>query len=259
MTRPSVDVLARPRVRRLRRRPAAVARAGRRERRRRCSTSARGTGRVALDLARRGHEVVALDRDPELLAALRERARAGCPSRRSRPTRATSTSAAASRSSSCRCRRSSCSAARRAARGFLACARAHLAPGGLLAAALADALEAFDDEHDEPPQPDVREVGRRRSTPAARSRSATSATRVAIERLREIVAPRRRRAPSADDVVELDRVERRRARGRGGAARPARRARARGSPQTDEYVGSDGGDAPCLSGRCASARCIPTS
>lgn len=33
-----------------------------------------GTGRVALHLARRGHRVVGLDRDAELLAALRERA-----------------------------------------------------------------------------------------------------------------------------------------------------------------------------------------
>ena len=33
-----------------------------------------GTGRVALHLARRGHEVIGLDRDPELLAALAERA-----------------------------------------------------------------------------------------------------------------------------------------------------------------------------------------
>jgi len=32
-----------------------------------------GTGRVALHLARRGHDVIGLDRDPELLAALRER------------------------------------------------------------------------------------------------------------------------------------------------------------------------------------------
>ncbi|MFL5873989.1 MAG: class I SAM-dependent methyltransferase [Solirubrobacterales bacterium] len=32
-----------------------------------------GTGRVALHLARRGHRVVGLDRDPELLAALAER------------------------------------------------------------------------------------------------------------------------------------------------------------------------------------------
>jgi SAM-dependent methyltransferase len=33
-----------------------------------------GTGRVALHLARRGHEVIGLDRNPELLAVLRERA-----------------------------------------------------------------------------------------------------------------------------------------------------------------------------------------
>nr|MDQ6915231.1 class I SAM-dependent methyltransferase [Actinomycetota bacterium] len=35
-----------------------------------------GTGRVALDLARRGYDVVALDRDAELLAALEARAHA---------------------------------------------------------------------------------------------------------------------------------------------------------------------------------------
>jgi SAM-dependent methyltransferase len=33
-----------------------------------------GTGRVTLHLARRGHEVIGLDRDPELLAVLRKRA-----------------------------------------------------------------------------------------------------------------------------------------------------------------------------------------
>ena len=37
----------------------------------RCSTSAPGTGRMALELAREGHEVIALDLDAELLAALR--------------------------------------------------------------------------------------------------------------------------------------------------------------------------------------------
>ena len=34
-----------------------------------------GTGRTALALAREGHEVVAIDRDDELLSQLRERAR----------------------------------------------------------------------------------------------------------------------------------------------------------------------------------------
>ena len=35
-----------------------------------------GTGRVALDLARRGHDVTAIDSDPELVAELAGRARA---------------------------------------------------------------------------------------------------------------------------------------------------------------------------------------
>ena len=36
-----------------------------------------GTGRVALDLARAGHAVTALDREPELLAALARARRGG--------------------------------------------------------------------------------------------------------------------------------------------------------------------------------------
>ena len=64
-----------------------------------------GTGRVTLDLARGGVAVIALDRDPVLLAALRERAGRGAGRDRGRPTRATSPSTARSRSSSRRCRR----------------------------------------------------------------------------------------------------------------------------------------------------------
>ena len=86
--------LARPRVRRLRRRPAAVARARRAPglagaRRRRGHRARRAPPR------RRGHEVVALDRERELLEALRERA-AGLAITPSPPTRATSPSIAAS-------------------------------------------------------------------------------------------------------------------------------------------------------------------
>ena len=64
--------LARRRVRRLRRRPRAVVRARRRGGRARCSTSAAGTGRVALHLAARGpSRSRRVDRDDDLLAALR--------------------------------------------------------------------------------------------------------------------------------------------------------------------------------------------
>ena len=195
-----------------------------------------GTGRVALDLAGRGHPVVALDREPALVAALRERAaRAGAPVQ------------------------AVCADARDFALGrrfplvlvpmqtvqllggasgraaFLRCARAHLEPGGLLAVALADALEGFDAEHDEPPLPDLREVDGvvYASRPVA---VRDEGAQVAIERIRETVDPGGRRIVQ-DDVVRLDRLD---------AAGLAAEAAAVGLwaesprriPATDEYVGS---------------------
>src|SRR5262249_35389468 len=41
---------------------------------------------------------------------------------------------------------------------FLRCALTHLEPGGLVAAALADAMDCFDDEHDTPPPPDACDI-----------------------------------------------------------------------------------------------------
>jgi SAM-dependent methyltransferase len=82
-----------------------------------------GTGRVTLDLARKGHRVVALDREPQFLETLRSRAGkldvetvAGDAGGFELPARR-------SGSSSPRCRRSSCSAPP-GARGCCA-ARAH--------------------------------------------------------------------------------------------------------------------------------------
>ncbi len=116
-----------------------------------------GTGRVALDLARAGHRVIALDRDPELLEALARRASGvdvttvaadardfelperfpliivpmqtiqllGGPDGRAR---------------------------------FLACARRHLLPGGAVAIAIAEVLEPYEVTDGLPaPLPDVRE------------------------------------------------------------------------------------------------------
>jgi SAM-dependent methyltransferase len=162
-----------------------------------------GTGRVAIDLARRGHEVVALDRDAALLGALRDRG-AGL---------ALSAVAADARDFDLGRRFALIvvpmqtvqllgGAAGRAR--FLERVREHLAPGGLLAAALADALEAFDSEHDLPPMPDLREVGGvvYASRPVA---VRDLGDRAAIERVREVVAPDGTRTVS-DDVVELDRL-----------------------------------------------------
>jgi SAM-dependent methyltransferase len=163
-----------------------------------------GTGRVALDLARRGHEVVALDREPALLDALRERG-AGLP---------VSAVAADARDFALDRRfplvvvpmqTLQLLGGRDGRARFLGRARVHLATGGLLAVALADALEAFDAEHDEPPVPDLREVGGvvYASRPVA---IRDLGDRAAIERVREVVARDGTRTVS-DDVVELDRVD----------------------------------------------------
>lgn len=118
-----------------------------------------GSGRVALDLAARGHEVVALDLDAALLAALRERA-GGLP-----------VAAAQADMRAFQLGRHFAlilvpmqtvqllgSPAERAE--FLGCARRHAAPGGLLAMALADPFEGMspNDGPDELPVPDLREV-----------------------------------------------------------------------------------------------------
>jgi SAM-dependent methyltransferase len=163
-----------------------------------------GTGRVALDLARRGHEVVALDRDAALLGALRERggtlhvtaveadARDFDLGRRFPLILVPMQTVQLLGGPDGRAR-------------FLRRAREHLAPGGLLAAALADALEAFDAQHDVPPMPDLREVAGvvYASRPVA---VRDLGDRAAIERVREVVTGDGTRTVT-DDVVELDRVD----------------------------------------------------
>jgi SAM-dependent methyltransferase len=194
-----------------------------------------GTGRVALDLARRGSEVVALDADARLLAALEERA-SGLPVR---------TAAADARDFDLGERFGLVVVPMQTVQllggpagrdAFLTCARRHLQPGGVLAVALADALECFDSEHDQPPLPDVADVDGVLyfSRPVA---VRDEGARVAIERIRETVDRQGRRSAEGD-VVRLDRVD---------AAALEAEARAiglrvlprRSVPQTDEYVGSE--------------------
>jgi precorrin-6B methylase 2 len=102
-----------------------------------------GTGRVSLDLARRGHRVTALDSDPELLDELARRAEQ----------LPLSTVRADAREFELAQRFALCvvpmqtvqllggSAGRRA---FLARARSHLRPGGLLACAIVAEVEPLD-------------------------------------------------------------------------------------------------------------------
>jgi SAM-dependent methyltransferase len=193
-----------------------------------------GTGRVTLDLAARGHEVVALDRDEELLAALRERA----------GILPVATVRADARDFDLGRRfalivvpmQTVQLLGGRDERGrFLRCARAHLEPGGLLAVALADALEAFDAEHDEPPLPDMREIDGvvYASRPIAVRDEGEAAT---IHRIREVV-DRRGVRTEEHDVIRLDHLDPA-GLGAEAAAHGLRAVPLRRVEQTDEYVGS---------------------
>jgi SAM-dependent methyltransferase len=162
-----------------------------------------GTGRVALDLAREGHRVVALDTEPELLDALRERAgdlpvetavgdaRTMALGRRFglviAPMQTVQLLGAADG---------------RAA--FLRAAREHMLPGGTLAAAIAHPLEAFDGRDITPPPPDVGEAGGVRlvSRPVG---IRDEGERVALVRMREATAPDGTRSVH-EDVIHLHRV-----------------------------------------------------
>jgi SAM-dependent methyltransferase len=119
-----------------------------------------GTGRIALDLAARGIEVVALDSEAELLEALEARAAAAG--------LRVATICADARSFDLGERRFGLVAVPmqtlqllggvEGRAGFLRSAAAHLRPGGAIAAALADALDAFDGASDGLPEPDVATV-----------------------------------------------------------------------------------------------------
>ena len=193
-----------------------------------------GTGRIALDLARQGVEVVALDREEALLAVLRKRGEG----------LAVTTVAADARDYDLGRRFPLILAPMQTVQllggpegraAFLAAAAAHLTPGGLLACALADALDAFDAEHDLPPAPDQAEIDGvlyASHLIAVHDRG----DRAAIERVRSIEAPGR--APtSTTDIIELDRVEVGTLQAE--AARHGLRGEApRHIPETDEYLGS---------------------
>jgi SAM-dependent methyltransferase len=193
-----------------------------------------GSGRVALDLARLGHEVVALDRDAELLGALADRGR-------DLPVTAVVADArdfdlgrafglVLAPMQTVQLLGGAAGRAR-----FLAAARRHLAPGGLLAVALADAVEAFDDDRHEPPLPDLREVDGvvYASRPVA---VRDEGEQVAIERLREVVQRDGRRS-AEPDVVRLDRLDVPTL-GAEAAAHGLRALAPRRIPATEEHVGS---------------------
>lgn len=202
-----------------------------------CATSildlGAGTGRVALDLAHHGHEVVALDLEEELLAECRLRA-GDLPVRTVRadardfhlgerfdlilaPMQTVQLLGIAGRA------------------GMLRSVRRHLNPGGLCACALADALQAFDADHVAPPLPDVGRVdGTVYSSQPIALRD--EGARIVIERIRTTVAPGGRRTAEGDRIA-LDRLDAVTLEGEAAAA-GLRPLLPRDIEQTEDHVGS---------------------
>jgi len=162
-----------------------------------------GTGRVTLDLAAGGATVVALDVDAALLKALEHRA-AGLPVQ---TIVADARELALDRQFSLVLMPMQTLQLLGGPRGraaFLRRALEHLEPGRLLAAAVADAVDCFDDEHDLPPPPDSCEIGGVRYASQLLA-VVDEGGRAAIHRRRETIGPGRR-SKAHDVVVRLDRV-----------------------------------------------------
>ena len=162
-----------------------------------------GAGRVALDLARAGHDVTALDLDGELLAELS--ARAG---RDGVAIRIAQADAAGFELSGppfglilVPMQTVQLLPGRAARAAFLASARDHLASGGLVAVAVAEEFEPFeaDLEHPLPPDAAERDGWRYRSFPVA---IRMSGNRVVLERVRLMTAPDGT-TTSEDDAIAL--------------------------------------------------------
>ena len=196
-----------------------------------------GSGRVALDLAGAGHQVVALDVDAILLGALSAHAAAAG--------LAVETAEADARDFALGRRFPLVLAPMQTIQllggpdgraGLLRSAAAHLVPGGLLACALADAMEGFDAQHTEPPSPDVleRDGWVYASHPVAVRPEAGGTT---IERIRQTVSPDGTRTAEGD-VVRLDRLDGDTLEAEGVAAGFAAVGR-RFVEMTDEHVGSE--------------------
>ncbi|HEX7278997.1 MAG TPA: class I SAM-dependent methyltransferase [Solirubrobacterales bacterium] len=144
-----------------------------------------GTGRVALHLARRGHEVIGLDRDPELLAALESRGGRWPVSTLEADARSFELEEpAALVLAPTHLLQLLADPAERAE--CLSCIATSLEPGGLLAAVIIEAMPEPDGAP--PPLPDVREVdGWVYSSLAIEA--AIGPGEIIVRRLRQTVSP----------------------------------------------------------------------
>jgi len=191
-----------------------------------------GTGRVALRLAAAGYEVTALDNDAELLAALAERADAAGVEIETMVADAADFELPPRFELIAVPMQTLQLLDERA--GFFASASGALAPGGLVAVAIADALDAFDETAPLPLPDTGEEDGRQFVSQPVAVRELPGTVR--IERIRQIVAPDGTRT-STDDVIELHSVSAE------SLAEEAERHGLRAEtpleiPPTDEHVGS---------------------
>ena len=198
-----------------------------------------GTGRVAIQLARAGHRVVALDRDRALLAELARRAdrlpvETVCADARrfDLPGREFALIVVPMQTIQLL-------GGGEGHTAFFSCARGHLAPGGIVAVALA-AAENFEEfecrDGDIGPLPDIAEIDGHAyfSQPTAVRRVADT---FVLERHREVVdADGRRRA--SDDLITLDVLDADGLRSRAALAGLRPRSERR-IDATDEHIGSE--------------------
>ena len=191
-----------------------------------------GTGRVAVDLVARGHDVVALDADPDLLAVLRGRAPA------------VETVEADARDFELGRTFGVVLAPMQLAQilggpagrvAMLERVHAHLIPGGTFAAALTDLREVILDETASPPLPDMLERDGWVYSSQPVSLAADDAG-LKVERRRQAVSPsgeiEETMATIAFDFVSADRFE---AEARAAGLEPAGR---REVPETLDHFGS---------------------
>jgi SAM-dependent methyltransferase len=191
-----------------------------------------GTGRVAMDLAARGHDVVALDSDAELLAELAERG----PGMRTINADARTFTLGTSFALILAPMQLAQILGGHDGRGaMLDRVHAHLTPGGLFAAALSDPHDAVPAADASPPLPDMleRDGWVFSSQPiSVREENGT----VMIERRRQAVSPTGEIAQAtaliALDVVGIDEFEQE---ARGAGLDPVER---RTIPETLDHIGS---------------------
>jgi SAM-dependent methyltransferase len=192
-----------------------------------------GTGRVSVDLAALGVPVVAMDVDASLLDALRHRA-AGLSVEPVVADAREFTLAHRFALVLVPMQTLQLFGGPTGRKAFLRRARDHLLPGGLLAAALADAMDCFDEERDMPPPPAACEIGGVRYSTQLLT-VVDDGGRAAIHRRRAVTDAAG--TESTEIIVRLDRVTADQV-----AAEAAvlgfRTEPHRSIPETDEYLGS---------------------